>query len=101
MRRLRRALPMEASMSDLFANHANTVTAPSRNPYPVTPHDSQALPLVPKALYVGRGGTLVVRGIDSAADAVFENVPDGGQIEVRALYVRATGTSAGAIVALA
>jgi hypothetical protein len=66
----------------------------------VVPDDGAALGEVPKALYVGTGGDVVVRGAGGGADVRFANVPDGTVIPFRAVFVRATGTSAGDILAL-
>ena len=49
----------------------------------------------------GTGGTLVVRGVDASADVTFRNVAAGQVLEVRARYIRATGTTAADLVALA
>ncbi|MEZ5656801.1 MAG: hypothetical protein R3E04_13125 [Sphingobium sp.] len=56
---------------------------------------------IPKALYVGTGGTVILRGVDSAADVTFKNVANGQILDVQAQFVRATGTTATDIVALA
>lgn len=80
---------------------ADAVCASSRAPFAVTPHDSDALPLIPKALYVGTGGHLALRGVDAAGDVVFRNVAAGQVLDVRAQFVRATGTTAADIVGLA
>lgn len=87
-------------MADKF-NSNDGVTGPSRNPYPVVPNDGAALDPVPKALRVGTGGTIVLRGVDASVDVTLQNVANGETIDIRALYVRATGTTASGIVALA
>lgn len=74
---------------------------PSRNPYTVTPHATDPLPTIPKALYVGTAGNVTLRGIGASADVVFKNIPAGMILDVRAQYVRVTGTTAADIVALA
>lgn len=86
---------------DDFGNHAPTVSGPSRRPFTVTPHDTNELTFLPKALYVGTGGTVILRGVDGATDVTFVNVANGQILDVRAQYVRATGTTAANIVALA
>ena len=88
-------------MADEFEYAAQSVLTPSENAYPVTPNNTAALPLTPKYLYVGGGGRVTLRAANSIADVVFENVPAGGYIYVRASHVRATGTTATAIVACA
>lgn len=88
-------------MADPFAALNDSAATPSRAPYAVTPSDAAMLPMVPKALFVGTGGTIVLRGIDGASDVTFRNVASGQTIDVRAQFVRATGTTAADIVALA
>lgn len=87
-------------MSDAFATRGSSVMAPSRNPFAVTPHDSNPLAVIPKAIRVGQGGTLVLRGVDSTQDVTLLNVANGEVIDIRASHIRATGTSCSAIVAL-
>ncbi len=88
-------------MSDDFAAFSSSPATPSEDAYSVTPNDVAALPAVPKYLYVGRGGNVTLRAKDSAIDVVFENVPAGSYLFVRASHVRANGTTASAIVACA
>jgi hypothetical protein len=64
----------------------------------VTPSDSVALATVPKALFVGSGGDLTVKGSDGVA-ATFK-AQTGQIIPIRARYVMATGTTAAFIVAI-
>ena len=82
-----------------FNDYADTLSSPSRSVRMVTPHDANALPMLPKALYVGTGGHVTLRCIDDSADVVFRNVPAGSIIRARARYVRATGTTAADILA--
>lgn len=88
-------------MADHFDTRADSVFAPSRKPFAITPDDDADVSPLPKALYVGTGGDIVLRGVDASEDVVFRNVVSGDRIEVRAAYVRATGTTAGDIVGLA
>jgi hypothetical protein len=78
----------------------DSMIAPAVRAAAVAPHDVNALAELPKALFVGSGGHLVVRGAEGAADVVFKNLPDAALLPFRALFVRATGTTAGDIVAL-
>jgi hypothetical protein len=87
-------------MADAFANSADAVSAPATRAAAVAPHDVNALADVPKALFVGTGGHLMVRGAGGGGDVLFRNVPAGTVLPFRALYVRATGTTAADIVAL-
>lgn len=86
---------------DNFEALADNVAGPARAPFAVVPHDSDELQLLPKALYVGTGGTVVLRGVAGTADVMFKNVASGQILDVRARYVRATGTTAADIVGLA
>lgn len=87
-------------MTDAFAGRADHVAAPATRAVAVTPSDSAALADIPKALYVGVGGTLVLRGVGDRADSEWRGVPSGSVIPFRASHIRATGTTADAILAL-
>jgi len=86
-------------MADRFSHLADSTSSPSRSMFSVTPHDGNPLPTLPKALYVGQGGDIVLRCIDDGADVTFRNVPTGSIIRARASHVRATGTTAAYILA--
>ncbi|RYY47823.1 MAG: hypothetical protein EOP59_00360 [Sphingomonadales bacterium] len=87
-------------MADQFSNVADQVSAPATRAASVTPHDSNALADIPKALFVGTGGTLTMRGVNDGADRIWKNVPSGSVLPFRAQYVRATGTTAADLLAL-
>jgi hypothetical protein len=87
-------------MSDAFSSLADSVSAPATRAVVVVPHDVNALADVPKALFVGTGGTLVLRGAGGGGDVAFKNLPSGSLLPVRAAFVRAAGTTAADIVAL-
>lgn len=74
--------------------------APSRAPYAVTPHATNPLPVVPKALYIGGAGNVTLRGVGASSDVTFVGLPAGFVLEVAASHVRAS-TTATNIVALA
>ncbi|HET9511489.1 MAG TPA: hypothetical protein VFO80_10105 [Sphingomonas sp.] len=86
-------------MTDPFSNVADAPSAPATRLVAVVPHDTDPLPDTPKALYVGTGGTIVLAGI-AGGDATLLNVPDGTILPIRARFVRASGTTAQAIVGL-
>ena len=86
-------------MDDVFANLVRSVTAPARSAAAITPSDSAALAAVPRAIYIGTGGTLVMRGIDGGGDQQWKNIPAGAILPFRASHVRATGTTAGDLLA--
>lgn len=86
---------------DNFSTALDSLIAPARNCFSIIPHDVTALVEVPKAIYVGSGGDIVVRAIDSNQDVVFANVASGSILDVRAAAIRATGTTANDLVGLA
>ena len=67
----------------------------SRTPFPIVPSDAVPLPALVKGIYVGTGGDVTLRGVGSdAQDVTYKNLPDASYLQVAALYVRATGTTA-------
>jgi len=87
-------------MADPFSSNADSVSAPATRAVAVAPHDTNALSDIPKALYVGTGGNVTMRGVAGTSDQLWKNVPAGSVLPFRAQYVRATGTSAADILAL-
>lgn len=86
--------------SDTFERYADSPVGPARRASAVTPHDSNAISPLPKALFFGSAGTVTLRAVDSAADVSLP-VAAGQILPVRASHVRASGTTAGNIVSLA
>lgn len=87
-------------MTDYFKSAADSVSSPARRSLAVTPHDTNPLTDIPKALYVGSGGDVTMRGVDGGADELWRNVPAGTILPFRAQFVRAAGTTAADILAL-
>ncbi|RDC59693.1 hypothetical protein HME9302_00885 [Alteripontixanthobacter maritimus] len=86
---------------DIFSGHSDTPSAPARACFAVSPSDTENLPRVPKALYVGTSGDITLRCADDNLDVIFRNVPAGMILDIRVTNVRASGTTAADIVALA
>jgi hypothetical protein len=86
---------------DTFGAVLDSLIAPARNCFSITPNDNASLPFLPKAIYVGTGGNLVVRAIDSNSDVTFTNVASGTILDVRVTSIRAAGTTAANLVGLA
>ncbi len=84
-----------------FSSTTDSLIAPARRCYAIQPDDAATLPILPKALFIGTGGNLVVRAVDSNDDVLFANVPSGAILDIRAIAVRATGTTAADLVGLA
>ena len=87
-------------MSDPFAGVADAPYAPATRALAVMPDDTNPLADIPKALFVGTGGAITMRGINGTSDQLWKNVAAGTVLPFRARYVRATGTSAADILAL-
>jgi len=87
-------------MTDRFADFQPSLSGPASTGFTVVPDDGTDLPEATRALYVGMGGNLAVTML-SGAEFVLTGLPDGSLLPLRAVRVRATGTTAGAIVGLA
>lgn len=88
-------------MTDSFEYYADQPSAPSANCFSVTPSDTEELPALTKALYIGEGGDVTLRSARGVADVVFRNLPAGYILDVRTRVVRQTGTTASALVGMA
>lgn len=84
---------------DTMAQRGDTVDFSAKRLRAVTPHDTNELEFVAKALFVGTGGTISIIAQEDTA-AVSLTVATGSIVPVRAKLVRATGTTATGIVAL-
>ena len=78
----------------------DSVTSPSRDWFNIAPSDSADLSIIPKAIYVGTGGDLVVTSARTNSEVIFRNVPSGAVLDVRPAAVRETGTTAADLVGL-
>lgn len=81
-----------------YTEFTDDVSAPSLAPFSVVPNDTTELPVVPKRIYVGSGGNVTLRGVNGTADVVYKNVGSGVYLNVRAQFIRATGTTATDII---
>ncbi len=85
---------------DKFRYNADSAANPARSVQSVILSDEQELLSVPKALFVGSGGDIVLRCVEDAEATVLKNVASGSILPIRAIQLYATGTTAGDIVAL-
>ena len=88
-------------MADRFDTQIDTLSQPAREAFAITPHATNEVDPLPKALFVGTGGNITLRAADGGADVIFKNVASGQILDVRARFVRASGTTATDIVGLA
>ena len=84
---------------DSFSRFQTHDVSPITNAADVTPHNTNELSYVTRALYVGTGGNVAVTLQDSGS-VTFVAVPSGTVLPVRVKIVKATGTDATDIVAL-
>lgn len=79
------------------AYHRADDTVSARHAASVTASDATVIPMT-RALYIGTGGTLVVR-MASGSQVTFSSVPNG-VFPIQVDMVLSTGTTASSIVAL-
>lgn len=85
-------------MADEFEQkQPEDIILPGRKLFAITPHNSNELSSIPRALWVGTGGDLSVIAQDDTV-AVTLKVQSGSLVPVRVKVVKATGTTATDIV---
>lgn len=82
-------------MVDTFDSHSTSITAPPSNASPVAPSDTNDLPFVSRALYIGTAGD--VRVMTQGGQDVTYKALSGTKI-LRVERVYATGTTASDII---
>ncbi len=87
-------------MNDPFSTASDSLIAPARLAFTISPSDASDLPDVAKAIYVGTGGDITLRSVGSSEDVVLRNVVSGSVLAIRVKAVRQTGTTASDIVGL-
>lgn len=78
----------------------DSASGPASYGFAVVPHDTNELPSIPRALYVGTAGNLTVNFADDDTDVVLKNVAAGQILDIQVRRVK-TATTAADIVALA
>jgi len=85
--------------TDTFSRFQATVISPLTTAASVTPHNTNELEYVTRAVYVGGTGDVAVTMQDGGS-VTFVGVPAGTLLPIRVKIVKATGTDATAIIAL-
>ena len=86
-------------MSEKYQGRADDITSPARGGFAITASDSTDLIVETRAIYVGSAGDLVAV-LASGDEVTFVGLAGGTVLPVRALRIKATGTSAGDLVGL-
>ena len=84
---------------DKFSEFPTTLIAPARDAEAIIPSDSLDLASLPRALYIGQGGTVSVR-MAGGQTVQFLGVQAGSFLPIRAKGINATGTTAAGLLAL-
>jgi hypothetical protein len=67
------------------------------NPLTVTASDSTTYSPILEAIYIGTGGTLIIKNNDGVS-VTYTNLPNASWLDVRATKVMTTGTTASGII---
>lgn len=86
-------------MPDPFASYQRSPEGPADRAFTITPHNTNDLADVTRAIYVGGAGDLRVLTVQGN-DVVFPAVPAGTILPIRVQRVFATNTTATNIVGL-
>ena len=85
---------------DSFLQFTDSPSEPATGAFIITPHATNELPFVTKALYIGGAGDVSLRPLNSDTDVQFRNLAAGSVLDIRAKAVRVSGTSATFLVGL-
>jgi lysophospholipase L1-like esterase len=87
-----------ATMTDAFASFTTGMDSPANNAFAITPSDTVQLPFVTRSIYVGVGGNVTVKLLGSSTAVTYVSVATGTTLNIRAVEVMATGTTASSLV---
>lgn len=82
-----------------FSQTDGSVQSPATSAFAITPHATNELSYVTRAIYVGSAGSVVAKLADDASTVTFANVPAGAILPIRARLVH-TDSTATSIVGL-
>ncbi len=86
-------------MTDRYQNISSGINAPAIDAFAITPSDALDLNEVVRGLYIGTAGDVTLLTKDGS-EVVFTGLVSGSILPVRAVRVKATGTSAANMVGL-
>jgi hypothetical protein len=87
------------SILDRFKEFVTGLTSPADDAFSISPSNTDYLPEIPRAIYVGGAGDLKVI-TKAGTETTFKGVPAGACIPQRVKKVFATGTTATFIVGM-
>lgn len=87
-------------MTDVFNAKSNELTSPASNCFLVTPHDTNELAQVSRAVWVGGAGALNVILAGDTSAVLISGIAAGTLLPIRARIIKSTSTTATLIVAL-
>ncbi len=87
--------------TNAFPDFLDTPASPATDAFVITPHVTDELSAITKAIYVGTAGDVTLRPMQAVVDVQFKNVPAGTILDIRVRAVRVAGTTAGNLVGLA
>jgi hypothetical protein len=88
-----------ATQEDKFAGHPAGLDGPGNDWVTITPHDSNPLPFLPKAICAGGTGGAVVCVSRAGNESTF-HLAAGQRLNIRPHIIKAAGTVATPIIAL-
>lgn len=75
-----------------YPNNAKTLPGPASVHFTITPHDTNRLVVIPRALYCQAAGNVVL--VDEAGTSMTYTLTQGQVLPFRPVIVKATGTTA-------
>jgi hypothetical protein len=84
---------------DPFINTQGGLQSPCRSTFVITPSDTNELPFVTRAIYIGSAGNLTARLAGDTASVAFNGLAPGTVLPLRVRQIFATGTTAGMLLA--
>ncbi len=86
-------------MQDRYDGYSSSFAGPAGHGFAIVPSDAADLPEITRALYVGMGGSLAIV-LQSGAELTLQGVAAGTLLPLRVRRLKASGTSASAVVGL-
>lgn len=80
-------------MPDQFAGNASGLDSPAADGFAITPHDTNELAQRVRGIYVGSGGSVVVKFTATGSTITFAGVPTGSVLPIRAAVVTTASTA--------